>query len=102
VSFTLDEFEDWTNEAEDESDFYWDDLNNNWKTYDSPFGQVVWVTTESEYDEGRQNLEMIFTVGGDRFFQKTGYYDSWAGGAWDGALIEVRPREKMITVYDAI
>jgi hypothetical protein len=102
VSFTLEEFEEWTSDSEDYSDFYWDDLNGGYRSYDNtPFGKIEWVETDSEYDEGRQDLAMVFKVG-DRFFRKHGYYDSWAGGAWDGALEEVRPREKMMTVYDAI
>lgn len=102
MSFTIDEFEEWANgDSAYDSSFYWDDLDGGYTEYDSPFGRVKWVETKSEYDEGRQNLELVFTIDG-RFFQKTGYYDSWAGGAWDGALIEVRPREKMITVYEAI
>jgi hypothetical protein len=101
VSFTLDEFEEWANDSEDESEFYWDDLDGGYKSFDSPFGRVEWIRTDSEYDEGRQDRDLIFSVG-DRFFRKNGYYDSWAGGAWDGSLVEVRPREKMVTVYETI
>ncbi|QIN94157.1 hypothetical protein PP459_gp076 [Streptomyces phage Wakanda] len=99
MSFTVDDLAEW---AEDyESGFYWSDLDGGYSEYDSPFGRVKWVETDTDYDEGRQLNALVFTVG-DRFFRKHGYYDSWEGGAWDGGLEEVRPREKMITVYEAV
>lgn len=101
MSFTVQELEDWLNDEEGESGFYWDDLNNGWQSYDNtPFGKIEWVETDSFYDEVN-HLKLVFKVG-DRFFRKHGYYDSWDGGAWDGTLEEVRPREQMITVYEAI
>ncbi|QBZ72436.1 hypothetical protein SEA_CIRCINUS_182 [Streptomyces phage Circinus] len=100
MSFTVKELEDWLNDEDGISGFYWDDLDGGYTEYDSPFGRIVWVETESNYDEVN-HLKLVFTVGG-RFFRKQGYYESWSGGAWDGMLEEVRPREKMITVYESL
>lgn len=88
-----------SDEAE-EQDFYWGELNDGWEKYETPWGTMEWVDTDSYYDEVN-HLKLVFKIG-DRFFRKYGYYDSWSGGAWDGDLEEVRPREKMITVYEAI
>lgn len=89
--------------ANERDDFY-DDLWN-YGNPDHPqatvFGDAVFVNASTEYDEGRCGQSLVFRIG-DRHFRKTGYYDSWAGGEWDGELEEVRPREKTIVVYDSI
>lgn len=38
--------------------------------------------------------------GTERLFKRNGWYQSFSGGELDGPTIEVRPREKMVTVYE--
>lgn len=103
MSFTVKELEDYI-----EEEFYTDLWHDLWAPYDkdrtkeTPFGVIEYVAHfEDGYDEGQVARSVVFKIG-DRHFRKSGYYDSWEGGAWDGELEEVRPREKMITVYEAI
>jgi len=91
-----------------EEEFYndlWYDLWAPYKeipTQSTPYGTIEYVThSDDGYDDGRIDRSVVFRIG-DRYFRKSGYYDSWEGGDWDGELEEVRPREKMITVYEAI
>ena len=39
-------------------------------------------------------------VGHDVFLKATGWYGSGYGTDWDGEFTEVRPHEKVITVYE--
>lgn len=68
---------------------------------DTKFGTVERVDTGTDYEDGREQRMMVIKIG-NRFFKKYGYYDSWESSAWDGSLTEVRPREKMITVYEIV
>lgn len=46
---------------------------------------------ESFGGEGQgDSLWVVFKIG-DRYFQKDGYYASYDGGTWDGAVTEVKP-----------
>lgn len=38
--------------------------------------------------------------GSARYFKKTGHYESFEGTTWDGALVEVHPSQKTVTVYE--
>lgn len=67
----------------------------------TPFGDVRKVDSSTDYDEGREERSVIISVG-DRFFKKVGYYDSWNDSSWDGGFVEVRQREKTVTVYETI
>jgi len=53
------------------------------------------------YDEnsGDQSIHVIFEVDG-KFYKKTGYHSSYGGTEWDGAVTEVQPKTKTITVYE--
>lgn len=102
MSFTIPELEEFIN-TEYDTDF-WYEMYRPWRNepeYDTPWGVATYQDSGSEYDEGCQARWLVFKVA-ERYFRKTGHYDSWAGGEWDGELEEVRPREKMITVYDSI
>ncbi|AUE23528.1 hypothetical protein SEA_TONIANN_18 [Gordonia phage Toniann] len=38
--------------------------------------------------------------GGERYFRKSGWYQSYSGGEYDGPTVEVEPAEKTITVWN--
>lgn len=49
------------------------------------------------------HMHIVFRVADshvEHFFKKSGYYSSWDSSDWDGAFVEVHPREKTITVYE--
>ena len=51
--------------------------------------------------QGNDSYENYIVVKvGDQIFRKTGYYNSWDGGAWDGAWHEVKKVEKTISVWE--
>ena len=50
-------------------------------------------------DYGTESQTIVFSVG-DRYFQKSGHYDSWEYEDWDGPLIEVVPVEKTVIVFE--
>lgn len=64
------------------------------------------ISLESEYGGEGQGDEYWVVVkitghdGSVRFFKKPGWYQSYSGGELDGDTYEVRPREKMVTVYE--
>lgn len=88
----------------------WDDLWDNGKTQVSPLIDtsvaVLVSKTERErdsygdYNEGDGEIYMVFQVG-DRFFRKEGYQSSYGDDrSWDGAVVEVFPREFTSVVYE--
>lgn len=63
-------------------------------------GQEYTIKTVAEtggMDEG-SHASYTFKVG-DRYFIKTGYYQSHYGYDWDGDFFEVEPYEKTVTDY---
>jgi hypothetical protein len=76
----------------------WNGDSNELKT---PYGTVKNLESSTDYDDGQEQRVMILQIG-ERFFKKVGYYDSWDSSNWDGDLTEVRPREKTVTVYEAL
>jgi hypothetical protein len=75
-------------------------------------GKVESVTVEGGEGQG-DSLHMVLKLThpdyhdlglpAPRYFRADGYYSSYDGRDWDGAeLYEVEPREKTITVYEAI
>lgn len=79
-------------------------FNALWENEDNiqtEFGSVKRFSTETDYDDGREERVIIFGVDG-RYFRKTGYYDSWGDIEWDGELIEVKPVEKTFIVYERL
>lgn len=68
-----------------------------------------WISTIDEYGgEGQGDDYWVIVkiapddaeIGAPRYFKKSGYYASYDGGYLDGDCLEVRPREKTITVYE--
>lgn len=66
------------------------------------------ITEYAEYVDGKMpeegGGEQIYVVikVGTQYFRKDGYYLSHDGSYWDGDVVEVRPIEKTITVYEPI
>ena len=50
---------------------------------------------------GATDIWVVIEIDG-RYFKKTGYHQSHDGTYWDGAVTEVRPQEKTITVYERV
>jgi hypothetical protein len=49
-----------------------------------------------------ENTHLVFRLEGiDRFFKVEGTYYSYDGSYWENPLFEVRPTNKVITVYEA-
>lgn len=67
----------------------------------TPFGAVKKIDSSNGYRDGQEERIMVLQIG-DRFFKKFGSYDSWDSANWEGRLIEVRPIEKTVTVYEAV
>lgn len=68
---------------------------------ETPYGKVRKIDSSTDYEDGLEQRVMILQIG-DSFYKKVGYYNSWDRSNWDGNLTEVRPREKMVTVYEAV
>lgn len=62
---------------------------------------VARTVDQSRLGEGATDVWVVIEIDG-RHFRKTGYHQSHDGTYWDGQVTEVRPKEKMITVYDNI
>lgn len=79
-----------------------------WKTpikgsaYTTPYGQVVVHEYEGRCDHETcyetHDTRLVFSLG-DRYFLKSGTYDSHDGFQWSGPLKEVRPTEKTVVDY---
>lgn len=50
---------------------------------------------------GATDVWVVVEIEG-RHFRKTGYHQSHDGTYWDGSVTEVRPKEKLVTVYENI
>lgn len=68
---------------------------------DTPYGSVKKVDYSTGYKDGEEERIMVLQIG-DKFFKKFGSYDSWDSANWEGRLIEVKPVEKTVTVYEAV
>jgi hypothetical protein len=63
-------------------------------------GIAKFVTGETGGEGSAEHIWLVFSVtNGDsvQYFKKTGYYASYDGSNWDGALVEVEPFEKTVT-----
>lgn len=66
-------------------------------------GQIYFVDEfggEGQGDDYWVVIRIVSADGTERFFKRLGWYQSFNGGELDGPTIEVRPREKMVTVYE--
>ncbi|QOI67572.1 hypothetical protein SEA_BEUFFERT_204 [Streptomyces phage Beuffert] len=77
---------------------FWSYLWDETTVIQTKHGLVERVDASTDYDEGREERTMVVKIG-DRYFQKTGYYDSWDSTYWDGRFVEVKPVEKTIIDY---
>jgi hypothetical protein len=57
-----------------------------------------WVEDHGGMDKGSDRW-VVFKVG-DQLFKKSGFYASHYGTDWDGPLVEVKPVEKTVTVFE--
>lgn len=63
-------------------------------------GQEISAERVSSFGgEGQGDDLWIVIKIGDQFFKKSGYYNSWDGGAYDGELFEVEPVQVTRTEY---
>lgn len=66
-------------------------------------GQLFYVDEHGGEGMGDQYwvvVKILAEDGSERFFKRNGWYQSYSGGELDGPTIEVRPREKMVTLYE--
>lgn len=74
-------------------------------TWDTPFGQAVIHDFEGRCDHETcyetHPTFVVFAIN-DRYFKKTGTYDSQDGLVWSGHLQEVKPVEKTVQVWDEV
>jgi len=68
---------------------------------DTLYGMVRKIDCSTGYKDGQEERIMILQIG-DKFFKKFGSYDSWDSADWEGRLIQVKPVEKTVTVYEAV
>ena len=89
-----------------------DDFGWNWKLYELEQNAVaiddysVDIADKNDHVEGnyQTSLYIVFHVdgpGGEKWFKKTGFYQSYEGAYWDGPMVEVFPQTKTITVWDS-
>lgn len=55
----------------------------------------------SKLGVGATDIWVVIEIEG-RYYRKTGYHQSHDGTYWDGSVTEVRPKEKLVTVYENI
>lgn len=71
--------------------------------FPTELGQLFYVDEHGGEGLGDQYWVVVKILGEDgseRFFKRCGWYQSYSGGELDGPTIEVRPREKMVTLYE--
>lgn len=75
----------------------WQDLYPN-SSVEVGLYTLEYVEKEGGYEGGGEELWVVFKVG-DQYFRKSGYYASYDGSTWDGALEEVEPYVEPKTLY---
>jgi hypothetical protein len=88
-----------------EADWYeLSDLGDGDKTTITLRGAAVEIEKvggKAPCEGGAEDVSVVIKVG-SQLFEKTGYYASHYGCDWDGDVTEVRPVEKIITVYERV
>jgi hypothetical protein len=81
-------------------------MDVNWMDKDETFALLIdgeAVTAKkvdnSRLGTGATDIWVVIEVDG-RLFRKTGYYQSYDGSYWDGAVQEVVSAQKLVTVYE--
>jgi len=65
------------------------------------YGKAKVVERSTDYADGQEERTMVVKIG-DRFVKKVGYYDSWDSSDWDGSITEVKPVDRIVTVYEPV
>lgn len=81
------------------SNFKYEELDN----LPTELGVIKYVADYGGEGQGDDYWVVVKIVGHDgteRYFRRDGWYASYSGGELDGPTVEVRPREKMVTVYE--
>jgi hypothetical protein len=69
----------------------------------SGLGVITGVVVDSGHEGHGEYCELVFKLtlddGTEQYFKKVGYYASFYGTDWDGGFYEVKPTEKVVTVY---
>ncbi len=79
--------------------FKWEEIDN----FPTELGVIQYVDSYGGEGQGDDYWVVVKVVGHDgteRYFRRNGWYQSYSGGELDGPTVEVRPREKMVTVYE--
>lgn len=58
------------------------------------------VVEEFGGEDMGSHTHVVFVVGANQYFKKSGYYASHHGTDWDGDLRKVKPVKKTITVFE--
>lgn len=83
-----------------------------WSEYETRringLGDVTLVQRVGGNEGGGDTVSLVFRVQaidgfqGVRYFEKSGFYASYEGTEYDGPLIEVRPVQKTVTVFEEV
>lgn len=69
---------------------FWSEFDYHKQAYITGIGVATFIESGKMYSEQYQfDTYVVFEVAG-RFFRKKGYYMSYEGSSWDGALEEVK------------
>ncbi len=89
-------------EFDDEYTSFYDEIKvSRWdkdkeKSIEIPgIGDAQFVDSTGGYEDEGSYMDVVFKInsdGRDRFFRKTGTYDSWDSSEWDGAFEEVKEK----------
>lgn len=81
---------------------FWSELKYESDRYSVVVDGVEYKATHVEsrggMDQG-SDIWVVFRLG-DQLFKKSGFYASHYGTDWDGPLVEVKPVEKTVTVFE--
>lgn len=101
--------EEYDYDAEEDSEEYLDNNTSAWSSVKYEGGKYtidgLTANVEASYGgegEGDQYWVVVSISDGltTRYFKRHGWYASYSGGYLDGPTEEVRPKQKMITVYE--
>jgi hypothetical protein len=78
-------------------------LEGNDSIISDALGVITGVVVDSGHEGHGEYCELVFKLtlddGTEQYFKKVGYYASFHGTDWDGGFYEVKPTEKVVTVY---
>jgi len=66
------------------------------------FGEIEIVASQGDCEGGGEYAMNVFYFKKyDVYLQITGFYSSYHGTDWDKAIIEVKPQQRTVTVYES-